>query len=155
LAAQDHCADTGGKGVVSHTGTNGSKIQVRINRWGQASGVIGENLSFGMSEGDEYMISLFIDDGVKNRGHRNAIQNRNYKKVGIAYCPHNSMYRGMVAIAYATDFKTSYKGRREAERRFLSRRKGSNVESNTQMSDFDEFCTASRLIKKAFHVSKN
>ena len=45
----------------------------RMKKWGKATGVIGENLSFGMSEGDEYMMSLFIDDGVKDRGHRRVI----------------------------------------------------------------------------------
>jgi len=72
---------------------------------------MGENLSFGKSQGDEYMISLFIDDGVKDRGHRIAIQNEKYELVGLAYCPHKSDYSGMVAIAYATAFDLSEYGR--------------------------------------------
>lgn len=111
MAAQDHCYDTGSKGVVSHDGSDGSKVWDRIDRYGKGSGTMGENLSFGKSQGDEYMISLFIDDGVKDRGHRIAIQNDKYKLVGLAYCPHNSDYTGMVAIAYATDFVLSNAGR--------------------------------------------
>lgn len=53
------------------------------------------------------MVSLFVDDGVADRGHRVAIQSLNYKKAGLAYCPHNSKYYGMVAIAYATQFDIS------------------------------------------------
>ena len=128
MAAQDHCTDTGDKGIVSHDGSDGSKVWDRMGRYGQASGTMGENLSFGKSRGDEYMTSLFIDDGVANRGHRNAIQRKNYFKVGIAYCSHKSVYDGMVAIAYATDYVVNERGKREIERRFKSRREGSNVE---------------------------
>lgn len=105
LAAQDHCADTGSKGVVSHDGSDGSKVWDRMERYGEAWGTMGENLSFGKAGGgDEYMLSLFIDDGVADRGHRKAIQSSKYNLVGIAYCPHNSQYEGMVALAYATSF---------------------------------------------------
>jgi len=90
LAAQDHCTDTGEKGIVSHDGSDGSKVWDRMERYGVASGTMGENLSFGKSRGDEYMTSLFIDDGVADRGHRDAIQSKNYFKVGIAYCSHKS-----------------------------------------------------------------
>jgi uncharacterized protein YkwD len=89
---------------------------------------MGENLSFGKSRGDEYMTSLFIDDGVADRGHRTAIQNKKYNLVGLAYCPHKSDYQGMVAIAYATDFTINSRGKREIEKRFKSRRVGSNAE---------------------------
>jgi uncharacterized protein YkwD len=134
LAAQDHCADTGGKGVVSHDGSDGSKVWDRMERYGVASGTMGENLSFGKSRGDEYMISLFIDDGVSDRGHRTAIRNKKYNKVGICYCSHNSDYYGMVAIAYATDFEINEKGEKEIERRFKSRREGSNVENSAEQT---------------------
>jgi len=92
LAAQDHCNDTGGKGVVSHDGSDGSKVWDRMERYGDPSGTMGENLSFGKSRGDEYMTSLFIDDGVADRGHRIAIQSTKYNLVGLAYCPHKSDY---------------------------------------------------------------
>lgn len=70
LAAQDHCDDVGGKGIVSHSGSDGSKVWHRMERYGEAFGTMGENLSFGKSYADEYMISLYIDDGVSDRGHR-------------------------------------------------------------------------------------
>ena len=113
--------------MVSHDGSDGSKVWDRMERYGDASGTMGENLSFGKSRGDEYMTSLFIDDGVADRGHRTAIQSTKYFKVGLAYCPHKSTYQGMVAIAYATDFVINERGKREIERRFKSRRVGSNV----------------------------
>jgi uncharacterized protein YkwD len=86
LAAQDHCSDVGGKGVVSHDGSDGSKVWHRMERYGKGSGTLGENLSFGNSWDDEYMTSLWVDDGVVNRGHRHAITQKAYRKVGIAFC---------------------------------------------------------------------
>lgn len=59
--------------MVSHDGSDGSKVWDRMERYGVPSGTMGENLSFGKSRGDEYMTSLFIDDGVPDRGHRIAI----------------------------------------------------------------------------------
>ena len=98
-----------------------------MERYGEAFGTMGENLSFGKSKADEYMISLYIDDGVLDRGHRSAITNPKYNYVGVAYCPHNSSFEGMVALAYATDFILNELGKAEIERRFTSRREGSNV----------------------------
>jgi uncharacterized protein YkwD len=86
---------------VSHAGSDGKQVWDRIKKYGTWSGISGENLAFGTSRGDEYMLNLYIDDGVADRGHRTSIQNKRFKYVGIAYCPHNSKYKGMVAIAYA------------------------------------------------------
>lgn len=134
LAAQDHCEDTGSKGVVSHDGTDGSKVWDRMERYGDPQGTMGENLSFGKSRGDEYMLGLFIDDGVEDRGHRTAIQHPSYNLVGIAYCPHNSQYENMVAIAYSSDFKISAYGQSEIEKRFDERRSNSNVSGAPQVT---------------------
>jgi len=101
----------------------------RVQRYGKLRGRTGENLSFGKHlTGDEHMIGLFIDDGVSDRGHRYAIQDQNYKYVGIAYCPHNSQYEGMVAIAYADEYKVTRKGQKEINRRLIERREDSNAE---------------------------
>jgi len=34
LAAEDHCNDTGGRGLTGHTGTDGSRPSQRANRYG-------------------------------------------------------------------------------------------------------------------------
>ena len=111
---------------MSHDGSDGSKVWHRIARYGVAEGSMGENLSFGKSKGDEYILSLFIDDGVSNRGHRKAITSKKYHLAGVAYCPHYSNYAGMVSIAYATKFRLNRKGRKEIAKRYHSRRRGSN-----------------------------
>ena len=115
--------------------------------YGVASGTTGENLAVGYSQGDEYMISLFVDDGVLDRGHRVAIQNKEYTKVGIAYC------NGKVAIAYATDFGTTMEGEQEIERRFKSRRVGSNAEKSLLVMNVGSSCNSLPLIIAAKQTS--
>ena len=131
LAAQDHCEDIGEKGVFGHEGSDGSKVWDRMRRYGDTADNMGESLSFGKSRGTEYMTALFIDDGVANRGHRLSLQFKDYYLTGLAYCSHKSSYHGMVAIAYADDFKVNEKGKREIQKRFRSRREGSNVDWRT------------------------
>jgi len=92
-------------GLVQHNGSDGSQVWHRVDRYGKGSGTIGENLSFGIYKGGpEVIMALFIDDGVSNRGHRKALQNKTYQYTGIAKCPHSSQYGEMIALAYATNF---------------------------------------------------
>lgn len=46
-AARDHAEDIGPKGIAGHEGSDGSTMQDRIERYGDWSGYIGENISFG------------------------------------------------------------------------------------------------------------
>jgi len=73
LAAQDHCEDLGMTGGTRHEGSNGLMPYHRIKMYGKASGKIGESLAFGDLDGKEYIMRLFIDDGVRARLHRKNI----------------------------------------------------------------------------------
>ena len=74
LAARDHCKDAGPRGKVSHTGSDGTEVWDRLKRYGSGPHYMGENLSFGEHlSGDQYLLALYIDDGVMDRGHRNAL----------------------------------------------------------------------------------
>jgi len=55
-------------------------------------------------------MALFVDDAVADRGHRNALQNPDYFKTGVAFCKHNSRYEEMIALAYASTFEISAHG---------------------------------------------
>ena len=117
LAARDHCNDIGPKGLVQHEGSDGTQVWHRIRRYGKAGGTLGENISFGEYEsGEEILTALFIDDGVADRGHRNALQNNAYNKTGIAFCDHNSQYKNMISFAYATTFSLSDYGRMQIQK---------------------------------------
>ena len=81
-------------------------------------------MSFGEHDsGKQYMLALYIDDGVMDRGHRNALQNPNYKRTGIAVCKHNSHYKRMVSIAYADQFELNENARKIITKSRLGRRR--------------------------------
>ena len=76
-------------------------------------------MSFGnnVKHGGDFALNLFIDDGVKSRGHRNYMLNADFKYTGIAYCKHKSAMKGMVVIVYAKQFELNKKGVAEIEKR--------------------------------------
>ena len=99
-AAKDHAADTGPKGIIGHTGSNGSSMSDRINRYGTWKSGISENVSYGYNTAREIVLQLLIDDGVENRGHRKNIMNGNSKYVGVATGTH-TRYRVMCVQDFA------------------------------------------------------
>ena len=78
----------GPKGLTGHSGTDGSSPFDRMNRYGKWGGTAGENIAYGDSNGKEYMVQLYIDDGVANRGHRVNILTPGFKLTGRAVCSH-------------------------------------------------------------------
>lgn len=101
LAAYDHCNDVGKKGIESHKGSDGSTPFQRLARYGAAGGFQGENIDFGNTSPIDIVMSLYIDDGVANRSHRDAIMDTTFKVTSIAFCKHNSSSQQMVDIVYA------------------------------------------------------
>ena len=107
------------KGVIAHKGSNGQRHRWRGTQYGSFKGVSGENLGFGqhLTPRDQ-LINFIVDDGVRNRSHRKAIFNKNWKQSGVAVCPFGNVdqYK-MLAIVYAVDFKLSPQGQQELQRR--------------------------------------
>lgn len=101
--------------MTGHTGTNGSQPWDRMNRYGKWGGEVAENIAYGKSKGDEYMLQLYIDDGVSSRGHRKNILNPAIKLTGIAYCKHRG-YGGMLVAVYAGKFSPNQLGRSEVRK---------------------------------------
>jgi len=116
LACEDHCKDTGPSGRTGHSGSDGSTPWKRMNRYGKWGGRVGENIAYGNSDGAEYMVQLYIDDGVANRGHRVNILKPDFKETGMAVCPHRG-FKKQIVIAYAGSFTPSAFGRSEVARR--------------------------------------
>ena len=83
-AAADHVRDTGRRGLIGHTGSDGSDLTKRIARYGTWSGEIGEEISYGIHGAREVIVDLLIDDGVATRGHRKSLLNPRWRHVGIA-----------------------------------------------------------------------
>jgi hypothetical protein len=103
-AAADHVLDTGGIGITSHTGTDGSTATKRIARYGTWSGGVSEVIDYGARDAPEVILNLLIDDGVANRGHRKSLLDPRWHYVGIACGPH-SFLRTMCVIDFAAGFQ--------------------------------------------------
>lgn len=104
LAALDHAQDTGPKGLVSHDGSDGSDTAARIRRYGKVENVLGECISFGHNEARQIVLTLIIDDGVANRGHRRNIYNGDFRLAGIA-CGQHQTFKNMCVIDFAGAYK--------------------------------------------------
>ena len=102
-AAQLHANDTGKAGIVGHIGSRENSLQDRLDEQGRWNDCIAEALDYGSIEGFEIISSLFIDDGLSTRPHRNALINPRFKKVGIGLAPH-SEYKTVTCIVFAGDF---------------------------------------------------
>ena len=102
-AAKDHVLDIGPKGITDHTGSNGSSMGDRINRYGTWRSGASENISFGYNTAREIVLQLLIDDGVQNRGHRKNIMDGKTRFVGVAAGAH-SRYRFMCVQDFAHDY---------------------------------------------------
>lgn len=59
-ACADHINDLGPKGLTGHTGSDGSSVDQRIERYGEWGGKIGENISFGCKTGESSTKTIII-----------------------------------------------------------------------------------------------
>jgi uncharacterized protein YkwD len=75
-------------GATGHRGADGSFCEQRAERFGAWREPIGENLTYGGDPARERVLTLLIDDGVANRGHRQRILNPAFKVVGVACGEH-------------------------------------------------------------------
>ncbi|OMJ84599.1 hypothetical protein SteCoe_14273 [Stentor coeruleus] len=103
-AAQDHLNDIGPSGLVGHIGSDGSSTENRIERYAEWQGSIGENIDYGNSTAEDIIVSLLVDDGVLDRGHRLNILNLDHILAGIAYGDHSDMGVACV-IVFAQNLK--------------------------------------------------
>lgn len=103
-AAADQVRDTGRRGLTGHKGADGSEFNRRIDRYGQWSGEIGENIAYGPGKPRDVIIQQLVDDGVGNRGHRRNLLNQAWRYVGIACGPH-ARYGTMCVMDFAVNYR--------------------------------------------------
>ena len=103
MSARDHVADQSATGDIGHRGSHGGTPWSRIARWGQWTGRAGENISYGYSDARTIVITLIVDQGVPDRGHRKNIFCRDFKVAGAATGTH-PVYGAMCVIDFAGGF---------------------------------------------------
>lgn len=99
-AAADHAADQCKTGRTGHTGSDRSTMKARVERYGEWSRTIGENIAYGAETARDVVIQLIVDDGVASRGHRANIFNPGFTVVGIAFGEH-PVYRTVCVQDFA------------------------------------------------------
>ena len=98
-AAEDHVADIGPKGILSHTGSDKSSYKVRVERHCKWGGSIFEAINYGPREqAKDVVISWVVDDGVPKRVHRTNLLSPELKQIGIACGPHKAAQFCNVAV---------------------------------------------------------
>lgn len=102
-AARDHARDQGVSGATGHRGSDDSTSDQRMNRYGRWRLAAAENIDYGSDEARHVVISLIVDDGVSNRGHRRTIFDATLRVAGVGCGPH-LRYRTVCVIDYAAAF---------------------------------------------------
>ena len=92
-------------GGIGHISRNGSTPLNRIKRYGEWDICTAEDITYGSFEARQIVISLLIDDGVPDRGHRKNILNPCFHFAGVAFGGHPT-YQSMCVIDYAGEYKT-------------------------------------------------
>ncbi len=100
LGAKDHVKDFKTLKDSAHRGSDKSQPWDRVNRYGTWQKVIGENISCGYNQPRHIVMSLIIDDGVPQRGHRKNIFNPEFRVVGVA-CGEHPIYKTVCVITFA------------------------------------------------------
>ena len=97
-AARYHANDQARTGATGHTSSDGSTTISRVNRYASWQISIAENIDYQpMVRGRDVIVSLLVDDGVADRGHRRNIYQSSARLVGIACGPH-PRYEAMCVI---------------------------------------------------------
>jgi hypothetical protein len=103
-AAKDLVSDQSANGGIGHKGNTQPGFRERIERYGNWSVRIAENIAYGHISPQQVVIYLLIDDGISSRGHRQNFLNKDFRVIGIATGTHPS-YDNMCVMEFASEFQ--------------------------------------------------
>ena len=104
-AAKELMIDQQNHGGVGHISRRGANPQKRIEKYGEWDICSSEDITYGSFDAQAIVISLLIDDGVPNRGHRENILNPCTRFAGVAKGGHPT-YKVMCVIDYAGNYQS-------------------------------------------------
>jgi uncharacterized protein YkwD len=96
-AARSHALDTGESGRTGHLDFK-KRFEPLL---GNPYSLVAENLAYGHAEAIDIVISLLIDDGIRDLGHRRNMLNPQFNTAGVAIRPHRS-YRVSCVIDFGS-----------------------------------------------------
>ena len=82
-AATDLVNDIGPKGLISHEDSNGNFVSERIEKYTEWDKSCFECIDLGGRTAQEVLVNMLVDDGVRQREHRNNLFSTNYAFVGV------------------------------------------------------------------------
>jgi len=91
-------------GATGHNGRKSHGMRERIERHGEWSGTIGENIGYGPEGARNMVIQLVVDDGVPGRGHRVNTFSGDYRTAGVA-CGAHPRFGSMCVVDFAGGFR--------------------------------------------------
>lgn len=87
-------------GVIGHVDAQGNRAPQRLRQAGLEYSRAGENIDYGSTSAQAVLVSLIVDDGVADRGHRTNIFAPTWTAAGAGCGPHASI-RTVCVINYA------------------------------------------------------
>jgi len=103
MGAMAQVLGQGETGATGHFGDDHSSPWDRMKRFGRWLGTAGENISYGIANPRQIVVSLIVDANVGNRGHRRNIFSRDFGVAGVACGPH-ARYGTMCVMDFAGAF---------------------------------------------------
>ena len=88
-AASFHARDTGKKGLVGHTSSDGTGFSKRLPKYVKGWNRLAENCSYGYNEAAMIVGQLLLDENVPSLGHRKSIVNPELQYIGVSIQPHS------------------------------------------------------------------
>ena len=126
-AALDLVKDIGTRGVVSHQDQYGQYVSERIEKYCEWDYSASEVIEVSSKNPQDILISLIVDDGLKNRPDRMTLFNPAYNFVGIS-CGMHSEYEIVTVIVFTGSIR---------QKGTLFYQLGSNFELRNQYDDYE------------------
>ena len=97
--AKAHAQEQQG-GAIGHVSANGQRAAERLRQAGIQATTVGESIDYGSTTAQSVVMSLLIDDGVADRGHRISLFSPEWTVLGVGCGPH-ARIRTVCVVDYA------------------------------------------------------